>query len=50
MTRKRTRESLERTLCETCSTCQGRGTVKSAEKLRRSVGFGGAVGRLCTAC
>jgi ribonuclease G len=31
MTRKRTRESLERTLCETCSTCQGRGTVKSAE-------------------
>jgi ribonuclease G len=31
MTRKRTRESLERTLCETCFTCQGRGTVKSAE-------------------
>ncbi|MBP6381168.1 MAG: ribonuclease G [Pseudomonadales bacterium] len=31
MTRKRTRESLEHTLCETCSTCQGRGTVKSAE-------------------
>jgi ribonuclease G len=31
MTRKRTRESLERTLCETCATCQGRGTVKSAE-------------------
>jgi ribonuclease G len=31
MTRKRTRESLERTLCEACSTCQGRGTVKSAE-------------------
>ena len=31
MTRKRTRESLERTLCETCSTCQGRGTIKSAE-------------------
>jgi len=31
MTRKRTRESLERTLCEPCATCQGRGTVKSAE-------------------
>jgi ribonuclease G len=31
MTRKRTRESLERTLCETCSTCQGRGTIKSAQ-------------------
>jgi ribonuclease G len=31
MTRKRTRESLEHTLCETCATCQGRGTVKSAE-------------------
>jgi ribonuclease G len=31
MTRKRTRESLERTLCETCTTCQGRGTIKSAE-------------------
>ena len=31
MTRKRTRESLEHTLCETCSTCQGRGTIKSAE-------------------
>ena len=33
MTRKRTRESLERTLCETCATCQGRGTVKSAETI-----------------
>jgi ribonuclease G len=33
MTRKRTRESLERTLCETCSICQGRGTVKSAESV-----------------
>ena len=33
MTRKRTRESLERTLCETCSTCQGRGTIKSAETI-----------------
>lgn len=31
MTRKRTRDSLEHLLCETCSVCQGRGTVKTAE-------------------
>jgi len=31
MTRKRTRESLERVLCEPCSVCSGRGTVKTAE-------------------
>lgn len=31
MTRKRTRESLENLLCETCAVCQGRGTVKTAE-------------------
>jgi len=31
MTRKRTRESLERTLCETCPICNGRGVVKTAE-------------------
>lgn len=31
MTRKRTRESLEHTLCEVCSTCAGRGSVKSLE-------------------
>jgi ribonuclease G len=31
MTRKRTRESLEHVLCETCPTCEGRGSVKSAE-------------------
>lgn len=31
MTRKRTRQSLERLLCESCSVCQGRGKVKSAE-------------------
>ncbi len=31
MTRKRTRESLEHVLCGTCPTCEGRGTVKSAE-------------------
>lgn len=33
MTRKRTRESLENLLCECCPTCQGRGTVKTAETL-----------------
>jgi ribonuclease G len=31
MTRKRTRESLERMLCETCPACEGRGVLKSAE-------------------
>lgn len=31
MTRKRTRESLEHLLCETCPECDGRGTVKTAE-------------------
>lgn len=31
MTRKRTRESLARTLCEPCPTCQGRGEVKTAQ-------------------
>ncbi len=31
MTRKRTRESLEHVLCETCPTCGGRGTVKTPE-------------------
>ncbi len=31
MTRKRTRESLEHVLCETCITCEGRGTHKSVE-------------------
>lgn len=31
MTRKRTRESLEHILCEPCSTCKGRGFVKTAE-------------------
>jgi ribonuclease G len=30
MTRKRTRESLARVLCETCPTCDGRGQVKTA--------------------
>lgn len=31
MTRKRTRESLEHVLCSVCPTCEGRGTIKSAE-------------------
>ena len=31
MTRKRTRESLARVLCETCPTCQGRGQIKTAQ-------------------
>jgi len=31
MTRKRTRESLEHVLCSTCPTCNGRGTLKTAE-------------------
>jgi len=31
MTRKRTRESLEHVLCETCPTCEGKGYIKSAE-------------------
>jgi ribonuclease G len=31
MTRKRTRESLEHVLCEPCPTCEGRGSVKTAQ-------------------
>ncbi len=31
LTRKRTRESLEHTLCEDCPTCKGRSSVKTAE-------------------
>jgi ribonuclease G len=31
MTRKRTRESLEHVLCEPCTTCGGRGMVKTAQ-------------------
>ena len=33
MTRKRTRESLENTLCEACPTCGGRGMLKTAETI-----------------
>ena len=33
ITRKRTRESLEHVLCEPCPTCNGRGSVKSAESV-----------------
>ena len=33
MTRKRTRESLEHLLCESCPTCQGRGFIKTAESI-----------------
>ncbi len=33
MTRKRTRESLEHILCETCCTCGGRGMIKTAESM-----------------
>jgi len=31
ITRKRTRESLEHVLCETCPTCSGRASIKTAE-------------------
>jgi len=31
LTRKRTKESLEHILCESCPTCSGRGTIKSRE-------------------
>jgi ribonuclease G len=33
MTRKRTRESLEHILCETCPACGGRGVLKTAETI-----------------
>ncbi|MCG8671876.1 MAG: ribonuclease G [Pseudomonadales bacterium] len=33
MTRKRTRESLERVLCEACPACGGRGVVKTSESV-----------------
>ncbi|NIO39790.1 MAG: Rne/Rng family ribonuclease, partial [Burkholderiales bacterium] len=33
LTRKRTRESLERMMCEPCSTCSGRGTLKTAQTI-----------------
>ncbi|MEE4245006.1 MAG: ribonuclease G [Kangiellaceae bacterium] len=33
MTRKRTRESLEHILCESCPTCMGRGSIKTAKTI-----------------
>jgi ribonuclease G len=33
MTRKRTRESLARILCESCPTCQGRGEIRTAQTI-----------------
>jgi len=33
MTRKRTSESLEQVLCQTCPTCSGRGYLKTAESI-----------------
>ncbi|MEQ8937687.1 MAG: ribonuclease E/G, partial [Gammaproteobacteria bacterium] len=33
LTRKRTRESLEHILCESCPTCDGRGSIKTAETI-----------------
>ncbi len=33
ITRKRTRESLEHVLCEQCPTCDGRGSIKSAQSV-----------------
>ncbi len=33
MTRKRVRESLERTLCTTCPYCEGKGFIKSPDTL-----------------
>ena len=33
MTRKRTRESLEHTLCEDCPVCEGRGSIKTIETI-----------------
>jgi ribonuclease G len=33
MTRKRTRESLEHVMCESCPVCRGRGFLKSPETI-----------------
>ena len=37
MTRKRTRESLERQLCDPCQTCEGRGRVRSVETVCQDI-------------
>lgn len=37
MTRKRTRESLEHLLCESCPTCEGRGSIRSVETVCQDI-------------
>lgn len=37
MTRKRTRESLEHMLCESCPTCEGHGFIRSAETICQDI-------------
>jgi ribonuclease G len=37
MTRKRTRESLEHLLCETCPVCEGRGSIRSVETVCQDI-------------
>ena len=37
MTRKRTRESLQRSLCEPCAHCDGRGFVKSTQSIAEAI-------------
>jgi ribonuclease G len=37
MTRKRTRESLERQLCDPCPTCEGRGRLRSVETVCQDI-------------
>ncbi|MAZ44547.1 MAG: ribonuclease G [Legionellales bacterium] len=37
VTRKRTRQSIEQQLCETCPTCSGRGTIRSVETVSNDI-------------
>ncbi|MBM4217622.1 MAG: Rne/Rng family ribonuclease, partial [Gammaproteobacteria bacterium] len=37
MTRKRSRESLEHVLCESCPTCEGRGSIRSVETVCQDI-------------
>ena len=37
MTRKRTRESLEHLLCETCPACEGRGSIRSVDTVCQDI-------------